>query len=313
MNYEDENGEKFAETYLRTINNQLSALMNYAVKYYKLQSNPCRAAGTMGKSRADEMNIWTQEEFERFITFEKKTPYRLAFNLLFYSGIREGELLALTPADLLPNSAISVNKNYAVLERDEYFLTPKTEKGTRTVTIPQSLYDELLAYAKGVCMEDTERIFYFQKSGLTAEFKRATAESGLSPIRVHDLRHSHASMLIHMEVDIKEIADRLGHESPQTTWETYAHLYPGQDQILAGKLEKMRAATKDSLLLSKETFCKTLLCMGGKVLDDFSGMENSSISFDQLLEIYDQKPLEEIEKLESILNIFRKYSNSENL
>lgn len=217
--------------------------MNYAVKYYKLQSNPCKAAGAMGKSRADEMNIWTQEEFEHFITFENKIAYR---------------------------------------EGDEYFLTPKTEKGTRNVTIPQSLYDELYEYAHGVCMENTERIFYFQKSGLTSEFKRIIEKSGLPPIRIHDLRHSHASMLIHMNIEIKEIADRLGHESPQTTWETYAHLYPGQDQVLAGKL-----------------------------LNDFSGTDNADITYEQLLMIYDKKPADEISKLEQMLSIYRQYADGQ--
>lgn len=309
INYTDENGDKFSETYLRTINNQLSAVLNYAVKYYKLPSNPCKIAGTMGKSRADEMNIWTQEEFEYFIGFEKKTAYRLAFNLLFYSGIREGELLALTPADVLNEPAISISKNFAVLEGDEYFLTPKTEKGSRIVSLPQSLHDELLRYIKGVYIEDHERIFYFQKSGLTAEFKRATKNSGMQPIRVHDLRHSHASMLIHMKVDIKEIADRLGHESPQTTWETYAHLYPGQDQILAGKLDEMRTASKEAHLLNQELFCKLLIHMGGKMLSDFSGSEETSVSLDQLTEIYNRKPFDEIRKLEPVLNIYYKYAN----
>lgn len=67
-----------------------------------------------------------------------------------------------------------------------------------------------------------------------------TSRAGLPPIRVHDLRHSHVSMLINMEIGIKEIADRLGHESPQTTWETYAHLYPRKDRELADELDKIR-------------------------------------------------------------------------
>lgn len=82
------------------------------------------------------MNIWTQEQFEHFIKFEKKTHYKVAFNILFYGGLRMGEMLALTPEDILEDSLINICKNYAVVDGDEYFLTPKTEKGIRNVTIP---------------------------------------------------------------------------------------------------------------------------------------------------------------------------------
>ena len=80
INYRDDKGNPYSQTYLKTINNQMSAIMNYAVKYYKLRSNPCLAAGAIGKSSADEMNIWTREQFDYFLTFEKKSAYRMAFS-----------------------------------------------------------------------------------------------------------------------------------------------------------------------------------------------------------------------------------------
>ena len=76
--------------------------------------------------------------------------------------------------------------------------------------------------------------------------KRATARSGLPEIRIHDLRHSHASMLIDMKFSIKEISDRLGHESPETTWKVYAHLYPGKDRKLADALNEVRATNDNA-------------------------------------------------------------------
>lgn len=240
LDYRDKNGKPYAKTYLRTINNQLTAIMNYAVKYYKLQANPCSAAGSIGKSYAGEMKIWTSDQFEEFIRHVPKRSYRVAFNLLFYGGLRSGELLALTPEDILDDAAISINKNFAVVNGTDYFLTPKTEKGIRTVTIPKSLYNELKEYVSSMFINPDERMFYFKKDGLTSEFKRATARSGLPPIRIHDLRHSHASLLINMGFSIKEIADRLGHETPETTWRTYAHLYPGKDRALADELDRIR-------------------------------------------------------------------------
>ena len=91
----------YAPTYLKTINNQLSAIFNYAVRYYDLAHNPCSKAGSMGKSKADEMDFWTQEEFNKFIDciMDKRQSY-MAFMILFCTGMRIGELLALTPADI---------------------------------------------------------------------------------------------------------------------------------------------------------------------------------------------------------------------
>lgn len=112
ISYRDEDGKPFSQTYLKTVNNQLSALMNYAVAHYKLASNPCKAAGSIGKSKADEMHIWTQEQYEQFSSIIQKSSVKLAFDILFYTGIRSGELLALTPADILPSKRIDINKKF---------------------------------------------------------------------------------------------------------------------------------------------------------------------------------------------------------
>lgn len=228
MDYKDEKGNPYSETYLKTIHTQLSAVMNYAVKYYGLKQNPCHSAGSIGKSKADEMSVWSRDQFETFIQYEKRSVYHLAFNLLFYSGIREGELLALTPEDIcMDEPIIRITKSYAIVDGEEYFLTPKTIKSKRDVHLHQKLYDELLEYVQGAAIGYDERIFYFKKNGLYSEFKRILAKADLPPIRVHDLRHSHASMLIHMGVPITEISNRLGHDNPEITLRVYSHMYPG--------------------------------------------------------------------------------------
>ena len=83
LSYRDEEGKPCSQTYLKTVNNQPSALLNYAVAHYRLASNPCRAAGSMGKSRADEMNIWTQKQYEQFSNMVQKSSVKLAFDILF--------------------------------------------------------------------------------------------------------------------------------------------------------------------------------------------------------------------------------------
>lgn len=238
LNHRDENGEPYEDTYLYSIHSQPSALFNYAVKFYKLQRNPCRVTGAIGKSRADEMRFWTQDMFNHALEFENKTHYRIALKLLFYSGMRIGELLALTPEDIPRDEAvININKNYAIVDGTEYFLTPKTKRSFREITVPESLHAELLEYIDGMGLHPTERIFYFGKGGLTTEFKRIIKKSGNEDIRIHDLRHSHTAMLVDMGIQIEEISRRLGHESIKTTWDTYSHLYLGKAKALAQKIE----------------------------------------------------------------------------
>lgn len=215
--------------------------MNYAVSHYRLQANPCKAAGSMDRSKAGEMNIWTQAEYEKFSHAISKSSMKLAFDILFYTGMRSGELLALTPTDILPNKRIDINKNYAKIKGEELFLEPKTPKAKRCISIPDFLYDDIQEYiSKLYGIGNNDRIFYFQKTALEKEMKRVSERAGLKPIRVHDLRHSHASMLIDLGFSPLEIAERLGHESVKTTLDTYSHLYPDKDQQLADRLNQFR-------------------------------------------------------------------------
>ena len=104
----------YSATYLKTINNQLAAIFNYAVKYYDLPNNPCRKAGSIGKSKADEMQFWTHEEFSSFIdSIMNKHQSYMAFMTLYWTGMRLGELLALTIGDVdFEKCTISISKSY---------------------------------------------------------------------------------------------------------------------------------------------------------------------------------------------------------
>jgi len=143
ISFWDENGKPYSQTYLKTINNQMSAILNYAMKHYQLISNPCKAADSIGKSKAEEMKFRTQEQYEIFSQNIQKSALKLAFDILFCSGIREGELLALTPADILPNKRISITKNYAKVKGEELFLIPKTSKSRRNISMPDFLFHQI--------------------------------------------------------------------------------------------------------------------------------------------------------------------------
>ena len=138
----------YAPTYLKSINNQLAALFNYAVRYYDLKDNPCRKAGSIGKSKADDMEFWTKQEFKQFLpSMDKKPEARMAFMLLYWTGMRIGELLALTYENIdLEKRIISISKSYQRLDGKDVITPPKTPKSNRKITIPPFLAEELKEY-----------------------------------------------------------------------------------------------------------------------------------------------------------------------
>ena len=118
----DSSEQPFAQTYLRTISNQLSAMFNHAVRHYGLQANPMRRTGKMGSKKSPvEMQFWTRDEYPQFQRQVTDKPISfLAFEVLYWTGIREGELLAPTPADFdVRRSTLSISKSYQrIKERD---------------------------------------------------------------------------------------------------------------------------------------------------------------------------------------------------
>lgn len=232
--------QKYAATYLKTIHNQLSAVFNYAVKYYDLPNNPCAKAGSIGKSHAEEMNFWTKDEFMHFIDcmMDKRHSY-IAFMVLYWTGMRMGELLALTPADIdFENRTISITKSYQRLGSKDVITPPKTPKSKRKVTIPEFLAADLKDYLDSLYeVQEDERLLPITKYFLEHEMQRGIKASGLKRIRIHDLRHSHASLLVELGFLPLEIADRLGHEKVETTLNTYSHLYPNKQSKLADRLD----------------------------------------------------------------------------
>lgn len=118
ISYRDEKGKPYAPTYLKTLQSELSALFNHAVRFYELKSNPVVKAGPLGKGKAEEMLFWTKEEYLKFIEAVKDKPYSYhAFQILYWCGLRIGELLALMPQDIdFDNKVIRITKSYQRLE-----------------------------------------------------------------------------------------------------------------------------------------------------------------------------------------------------
>lgn len=163
----------------------------------------------------------------------------MMFQVLYWTGMRIGELLALTYNDIdFEAQTIRVCKSYQRFDKRDVITTPKTPKSNRNISIPNFLVEDLKEYTEKLygIMADG-RIFQCTKSYLTAEMTRGIKNSGGKRIRVHDLRHSHASLLVEMNFSPKEIAERLGHEKIETTLNTYSHLYPNKQAQLANRLD----------------------------------------------------------------------------
>ena len=234
--------ERYSQNYLKTIHNQLSAMFNYAVRFYGLKSNPARIAGNIGKEKKLEMNFWTMDEYKQFSrAVMKKDGVFQAFEMLYWCGLRLGELLALTPADFdFKKKTVRISKSYQRIHCEDVITDPKTEKGKRTVQMPDFLCEEMKDYISRLyALRPNDRIFTITKSGLHHEMDRGCKEAGVKRIRIHDLRHSHVSMLIDMGFSAVDIAERVGHESVKITYR-YAHMFPNRDTDIANKLNSLR-------------------------------------------------------------------------
>lgn len=233
--------ENPAPTYAKTINNQLSAILNYAVRYYSLPANPARTAGSMGKKHASEMEFWTLDEFNAVIEHVHKLPARVGLSVLFWTGLRIGELLALSPSDVdLEARTLSVQKSFQSIEGREVITDPKTYKSRRVLPLPDKLCEELQQYKDALYEpEPDDRLFPYTKHYFRRQMDRAAQKAGVKLIRLHDLRHSHAALLIRLNTPILLVSQRLGHENVETTLRIYGHLYPATSDETIQKLENL--------------------------------------------------------------------------
>ena len=228
-------GKYLSPTYLKTIHGQLSTIFNHAVKYYDLSTNPARKAGALGTEEGKEMLFWTKEEYKLFAEemMDKPLSY-YAFQLLYWCGIRSGELLALTPADFnFKKKTLRINKSYQRLQGKDVITTPKTKNSIRTVVMPQFLCDEMQDCLKlYYSLKPDDRIFPVTKYYLNHEMERGCKACGVKKIRVHDLRHSHVSLLINMGYTALAIGKRVGHSAEKITYRYHCAI------ILIGHMNK---------------------------------------------------------------------------
>ena len=216
----------------------LKSLLRFGHNFYNLPDNSAvmlklkKTDEEVIEDSLKELDVWTVEEFNQFIECVHLPIYQAFFRFLYWTGCRRGEAIALQKRDAHDHE---VTFRYSQrLQKDG--LKPTKGRNVRTIGIDdytweciQSLPENGSSYVFG-----GER--GLAPNPITKQFKKAIEKSGVKPIRIHDLRHSHASWLINNGVNIVAVSRRLGHKDVSTTLNTYTHLLESTDNDMMNKL-----------------------------------------------------------------------------
>lgn len=236
--------EGYSESYLLSIRKELSAVLNFATKEYKWEDNPSKNVKRMGKfnKRVRKDDWWTVDEFDTFIAgVDKRSKYYVIWNVLFYSGIRLGELLAMKRNDIsMEHNCIYIDETYARLKKEDIFSTPKSESSDRVVYLPPDTMDILKTYLdKHPDIQGDDRVFPLTHRAVEKAFGKAIEKGNLRYITVHCLRHSHTAYLISLNsFNMSVISQRLGHKDETITSQVYAHVYNRDAMDVAQVMQK---------------------------------------------------------------------------
>lgn len=247
---------------LRTMKNtykEFHALLNYGVKMEYLNRNPLNSVGTFKEAyfeepAKDKLHYYTSDEFKLFIAEAAKNCKNILdygcyvfFNIAFYTGMRKGEINALKWSDI-DGDIIHVRRSISQkLGNGDHETPPKNKSSYRDLQMPRPLV-EILNNHKGRQKALPGFSEDFRVCGGVSTLRDSTIEkrnssyatsAGLPHIRIHDFRHTHASLLINEGINIQEIARRLGHSNVEITWKTYAHLYPREEERAIAVLDKI--------------------------------------------------------------------------
>ena len=241
--------KEFSPNYVRIVQGMLAVAFDRAIILGLCERNPARMVGNV-KSKKVKVDFWTLEEFQKVISLLYKGDYYehylfISFWLLFMTGMRIGEAAALQWDDIdFEPGLLSITKTLYYKSMTEYkFVEPKTQASKRTIVIDEDTIKELKEWkeVQQKVLKDCNFVISYSgiptsKHTLPRALEKLAGLAGIHRIKIHALRHSHASLLISMGENPLIIKDRLGHEKIQTTLGTYGHLYPNSNFEVAKKL-----------------------------------------------------------------------------
>ena len=249
QNWQLKLAKEFSPNYIRIVQGMLSIAFDRAIVLGIAKKNPSRMIGNI-KSKKTKVDFWTLEEFQKVISLLYKGDYYehylfMSFWLLFMTGMRIGEAAALHWSDIdFETGLLSITKTlYYKTMTDYKFVEPKTQASIPTIYIDADTLNELKAWKKvqQQVLPNCELVLSYNgtptsKTTLPRALEKLAGLAGVHRIKIHALRHSHASLLISMDENPLLIKERLGHEKIQTTLGTYGHLYPNTNLEVANKL-----------------------------------------------------------------------------
>lgn len=231
---------KYSVAHTKRIHAVLSALFNFGIKMDYTDKNPAGEVGNVDLKENKRIEYWTLEEFKQFLSVIDNEFYHTLFMTLYYSGMRKGELLALTWNDIdFENNTINIDKTLYYYEVTE----PKTTGSIRKITMPKHTIQKLKQLKESLEYYKPDYVvfgeFYDAISTTTLDrfFHKHIEKAGVKRIRIHDFRHSHASYLINKNAIPAVVANRLGHSNPSTTLDIYSHLYPSTEKEIVHLME----------------------------------------------------------------------------
>lgn len=260
------NSKGLTIVYLNTIISYLKELLIYARDNYDFDNKVVSKIHkykieTPQKAKESEWNFWTYEEFNTFINNVDNLFWFVIFNFLYYSGLREGEMIALNWYDLIfEKKIVSITKTYTnKVEGDTYLITdPKTKNSIRNTDLDDILIELLKKH-----YESESKIINFSKdffifgnikplSPTTIarnldKYIQKTRENTNNPnfkrITPHGFRHSHVSLLINLGCDSRDVADRIG-DTIEMVEKTYYHMFPNKKSRTINVLNQYKKSKK---------------------------------------------------------------------
>ena len=229
----------------RTINRGLGyirSVFSYANSSYNIPNNGAGIRSyKLKKSDKKEMSVWTPSEFNQFLDAVPEGYYKAFFVFQYWMGTRRGEGMSVCKDDFKDDKVFIYHQ---IKHFKNGFYDLKTGTSERLLSMDKKTYEYLKPYIDDACPFVFGGIRSLPVSNIQRELKLAIEKSGVKPIRLHDFRHSHASVLIAAGVPIIAVSKRLGHSSIKTTLDSYAHLLERTEEEMVSTINELREKEK---------------------------------------------------------------------
>lgn len=240
----------YSYCYQKSLFIALSGIYTFAEKYYNIPNVIRKTDRPRNLGPKKEMQIYTPEEFGKVISCVEKYEHAMYLKFLYYSGCRRGEGLGITWDDIdfsegTVNICKSITHKGVHKGKSYHITTPKNMDSNRRIPLPRFFLDELKEYKNWQIQNFDVINFVFcgedplPPTTIARVLQNAAIKAGIKMIRIHDLRHSAASLLIHRGISIVAVSRRLGHKNTEETLNTYSHLLPDDQTLILNVLDSL--------------------------------------------------------------------------